>query len=164
MTNKILRFYSCEFDKVDIQHKNKLEPSEFLILYRLIENDQTRTLDEAKVIFRGIDFKDTGFVTKDAFLDLVKGLKSKNKDYLFKLIFRSFDVDRTRTLNPDEIVEYTKFCGNPLTRNEVVAAIERYGTKKINYAQLYNILTDEIIDPDTDPYDGQLRSKTCLIL
>jgi hypothetical protein len=80
---------------------------------------------------------------------------------LYKIIFISFDQDRSKTLDPEEAVNCMIFCKKLTIKEAVETVIMIFGVKKLKITQMYCILTDKIIIPDIDPYDGMLeRRKT----
>jgi Ca2+-binding EF-hand superfamily protein len=159
MTESELDFFSAEFDKYDKESNGKISKNDFLFLYRALETDETKEREESDIIFNGIDIESTEFIAKNEFLNLVKQFKERNMLFLYKIVFRSFDKDKSKTLNPDEIVDYMIFCKKSITRKAAETEIMRFGAKELNFAQMHYILTGKTIDPDIDPYDGMLERK-----
>nr|AGM32359.1 EF-hand family protein [Coptotermes formosanus] len=159
--------YSRKFDEKDKDNSKTIDRDEFLFLYRDIEGDDTKTQTEADIIFNGIDIDNSNTLSKDEFLDLVKSIKGGDKQYLHKMVFRSFDKDRSKTLEAEEIVAYSEFCKKAKTKEEAEELVKKYNPdgkgKGLTFPQLYEELTGVKIDPKTDPYDGKL-GKCCLIL
>jgi hypothetical protein len=174
----ILKEYSQKFDEYDKDNSKTISVDEFLELYRDFEEDPNKTKEEAQVVFDGIDINDDKTLSKEEFLNTVKYFKTNDKLNKFKLYFRSFDKDRSRTLEAEEIFEYFKFCGKPITLEQAKHFITQFNTRRkltgLTFAQLYKLLTEIDIDPDTDPYDGKLPLKknlcnfytllTCILL
>jgi Ca2+-binding EF-hand superfamily protein len=86
---------------------------------------------------------------------------------LLKLIFRAFDKDRSRSLSADEIKQIGQYTGNPKTDAEVKQAILKHtgkGDGQLTFAQATRLLTGATIPADADPYEGKLKSGSCLLL
>jgi Ca2+-binding EF-hand superfamily protein len=155
---EILEECAQKFDEHDKDGSGEISFDEFVYLYRDIEDDQSRTEEEARVVFDGIDINNDKSLSKKEFLDLVKAMKTNDTLFLYKMSFRSFDPDRSRSLEADEIVTYFNFCGRKTNKKQAerLIAKENPGGDSLTFAQLYSKLTGEEIDPDTDPYDGQI--------
>nr|AGM32364.1 EF-hand family protein [Coptotermes formosanus] len=169
MSEEDIALYSQKFDEHDKDKSGFISPKEFVTLYRDIENDQNKTEEESKILFDGIDIDGNGKMSKDEFLGLVKTVKTSDKLALFKIAFRAFDKDRSRSLEAKEVVEYSKFCKAPVTKEEAEKIILEKNpdgkTKGLNFPQLYKIVAGEDIDELTDPYDGrEVKKSGCCLL
>nr|AGM32360.1 EF-hand family protein [Coptotermes formosanus] len=160
MDQAILDEYSKKFDEHDKDHSDAIDIDEFLHLYRDVENDPSKTMEEAVIIFNGIDINNDKTISKKEFLDLVTGIRNDDKLFMYKMFFRSFDPDRSRSLEAEEIATYFTFCGHNTNTQQAERLIKKYnpdGKKdSLTFAQLFKELTNTDIDPDTDPYDGQI--------
>lgn len=153
--------FMSKFDELDEEDDGVMGINEFLVLYREIMGQPDLTRADAEVIFRGIDIDGNGYVSRDEFHDMV--VSAVKKDFLsqYKMLFRSFDTDRSRTLSANEIVELCNYIGKEFTREQAEFAIQRSGSRTLTFAQLYKLLTRQEIDPSTDPYDGKLKKSSC---
>jgi Ca2+-binding EF-hand superfamily protein len=146
MTEEEIKYFSDKFDEYDKDNSGFLKLDKFVSLYRDLENDQNKTKKEAEVVFNGIDINNDKKVLKDEFLDLVKSNKGDDKLFLFKVIFRSFDANRSRTLEVNEIMKYSEFCKNPMTKEQAEQFIQARNIddqkKTLTFAQLYKLLTE----------------------
>jgi Ca2+-binding EF-hand superfamily protein len=79
---------------------------------------------------------------------------------MFKMLFRSFDHYRSRSLEVDEFVAYSTYCGCPIKKAQSERLIKKYnpdGKKQsLTFVQMYKEMIGQSIDSDADPYDGQV--------
>lgn len=154
------------FDALDEGRDGKMKIKEFKVLYDDLEG-RTTSDEECNIMFRGIDIDGSGEITKQEFMDMVKGVINKDDVYIYKMIFRAFDKDRSRELDVDEIWSIHKFQGKNTPREDVAKfVLETTGSSKgkLNFSQFYKHFTGKFIPNGTDPYDGMLKSKCCLLI
>jgi Ca2+-binding EF-hand superfamily protein len=157
--------FLAEFDKIDRKRKKELPLSDFKVLFQKIAPDQDGAL--AGLYFRGIDIDDSRSVSREEFERFARAILSKDEDYTLRMAFRAFDRDRSRTLSWEEVRDIGKCAGRQLMEEAIVAEIERITGKKtgaLTYAQTVKLCMGRDIPPDTDPYEGQLPSKCCLLV
>jgi Ca2+-binding EF-hand superfamily protein len=79
---------------------------------------------------------------------------------MFKMFFRSFDYDWSKSLKVDEFVAYSTYCGYPIKKTQAKRLIRKHnpdGKKQsLTFTQMYKEITGQSIDSDVDPYDGQV--------
>jgi len=122
---------------------------------------------ESRMVFNGIDIDNSKLISKQEFVEYIRAVLDNNQVQIFKIVFRAFDKNRNRVLEPSEVAEICRFANKELTPAELDVAIETLtGSKqgKITFPQLLKFITGMEIDPKTDPYDGKLKSGCCLIL
>lgn len=154
------------WNKLDEGRDGKMKKDEFKVLYDDLEGRET-TQEEADIMFRGIDIDGSGVITKEEFMNMVKGVVNGDKVYTTKLLFRAFDKDHSRALDVNEVIAIHKFKGKEITKEEVEKfMLEETGSKKgkMIFSHFYKLLTGDFIPKDTDPYDGLLKSKCCLLI
>jgi hypothetical protein len=115
--------------------------------------------------FNGTDVNHDELISKQEFLDFVRAKLTKDKDYQLKMAFRAFDHDhdRNRILDHDEIHELGIFIIHDFTPEQEQ---EIFKFKCFTYAQLYQLIYHEYVDPKTDPYEGHCIccSRVCSLL
>ncbi|EAY10226.1 EF hand family protein [Trichomonas vaginalis G3] len=166
MSDERIAQFEKKFDEMDTGKDGKMKAKEFNALYAELEGKEC-TQEESDVMFRGIDIDNSGTVTKEEFMDMVKAVVNNDDLYTYKLIFRAFDKDRSKALECKEVIAIHKYCGKEVTQEQVEKfMVEETGKKngKITFAMLYKLLTGKKIAAETDPYDGKLKSKCCLLL
>lgn len=156
MSNNTVNVFSIKFDEIVTEKKAKLRFPEFHRLYCELCG---KTIDESEsqLIFRGLDLKGSGFITKDTFLNMVRNLVSNDGIYVYKLIFRAFSNSRSKNLVNKDLLEIFKYCGrdHATIKHAEDTMMRRTGDKngKMNFAIFYNELTGKDVPPNTDPYD-----------
>ncbi|EAY04630.1 EF hand family protein [Trichomonas vaginalis G3] len=161
-----IKAIEARFDALDEGRDGKMKPAEFKVLYDDLEGRET-TREESDIMFRGIDIDGSGEITKKEFMDMVNAIVKKDEKYQYKMIFRAFDKDRSRSIDVNEIIAIQKFRGKEVTKEEVQKfLLEETGksTGKLNFALFYKCLTGKFTPKETDPYDGMLKSKCCLLI
>jgi Ca2+-binding EF-hand superfamily protein len=165
MTDAQVEPFLAKFDAADTKKKGEIEFAAFKpLIGELLGKDDATT---AQLYFDGIDIDGSKKIGRDEFKAFVAAALKKDTDYTIKLVFRAFDKDRSRNLDAKEVKQIGEYIGRPMTDEEVGAGIERIAGKKdakLTYAQVVKLLTNKDIDPNTDPYDGKLKSKCCLLL
>jgi Ca2+-binding EF-hand superfamily protein len=165
MTQAQLKPFLEKFDAADTKQKGEIDFAAFRpLIGELIGNDDATM---AQRYFDGIDIDGSKTISKEEFKAFLVATLTTDTDYTIKLVFRAFDTDRSRNLDANEIKQIGDYIGRPMTDEEVTTAIERIAGKKnakLTYAQIVKLLTNKDIDPNTDPYDGKLKSKCCLLL
>jgi Ca2+-binding EF-hand superfamily protein len=162
-----IKYFREKFDEYDHQKSGHIGIDEFLLLYRDCECDQNKTKEEAQITFNALDISNQNCISKEEFVYLAKSIKSEDKNYLYKMLFKAFDKNRSKFLEADELIDYMKFCKKHITKAqaEVIIKNKNHGNGKgISFAQLYKFLTHQEIDPNTDPYDGKLLKRGCCLL
>jgi Ca2+-binding EF-hand superfamily protein len=165
MTEAQLAPFLAKFDAADTKKKGEIDFAAFKPLIReLLGKDDEKT---AQLYFDGIDIDGSKRVGRPEFKAFIAAALTKDADYTIKLVFRAFDKDRSRTLDAIEVKQIGEYVGWTMTDAEVSTGIERIAGKKdakLTYAQVVKLLTNKDIDPNTDPYNGRLKSKCCLLL
>jgi hypothetical protein len=83
-----------------------------------------------------------------------------DQTYINKFLFRAIDKDRSRLLDPSEVIKLNGMLERPLTKEEVDKAVADYGSNgQLNYAQFVKLVSGKDIDNATDPYDGKIPKK-----
>ena len=158
--------FEKKFDDIDTKKTGKMDKATFNTLYNELEGKEMPR-EESDVMFDGIDIDNSGKVTKQEFMDLVRAIVNNNELYKIKLVFRAFDKDRSSLLDLKEVISIVKYTGKEITDEQAQTFVENQTGKKngkISFANLYKLLTDKDIDPKTDPYDGKLKSGCCLLI
>jgi Ca2+-binding EF-hand superfamily protein len=159
--------FVAKFDEIDRKRKGELSLAEFKRLFREISPDPEDDPSRSAMYFRGIDIDDSHAISRSEFEAFVRAILSKDEDYTLKMAFRAFDKDRTRSLSWQEIRDIGKYVQKQLTENQIIAEIERITGERsgsLTYAQTVKLFSGKDIPPKTDPYDGQIPSKCCLLL
>jgi Ca2+-binding EF-hand superfamily protein len=165
MTDAQVKPYLDKFDAADAKKKGQIDYAAFKpLIGELLGKDDDRT---AQVYFDGIDIDGSKQIGRDEFKAFVVAALTKDTNYTLKLVFRAFDKDRSRELDAKEIKEVGRYVGRELTDEEIETGIQRVGGKKggkLKYSQVVKLITNKEVDPNTDPYDGKLKSGCCLLL
>jgi Ca2+-binding EF-hand superfamily protein len=165
MTEEQVNAFLAKFDAADTAKKGKIDLARFKpLIAEVIGKDDDKT---AEVYFRGLDVDNNKEVSRDEFKEFVTGALKKDKTYTIKLIFRAFDKDRSKSLQANEIKEIGEYIGHPLDDATIKAKIKEITQKEdgaLTFAQVVKLLTGDDIKADTDPYDGRLKSRCCLLL
>jgi Ca2+-binding EF-hand superfamily protein len=158
--NSNVEYFLQLFDEADTEKKGEIDKEKFTELYRKIEADKNKTPEEAGRIFDGIDINNNKLCSKEEFSAMVTAILSGEHTYIMKMIFRSFDTNRSRDLDKKEIINYKNFIGQEKTEEEIDEFIEKNGINgKLKYYQLVKFLKGIDIPENTDPYDGQLKTQ-----
>jgi Ca2+-binding EF-hand superfamily protein len=149
-----------EFDNADGNGDGTIAFNTFARLYNKIGGQENKSTEDIKFIFDGIDVDSNGSVSKDEWEALVTALVNGDQTYIHKFLFRAIDKDRSRELDPAEVIKLNGMLEKPLTKEEVDKAVADYGTNgKLNYAQFVKLVSGKEIDNATDPYDGKIPKK-----
>lgn len=120
---------------------------------------------EYEFLFRGMDIDRNEFVDKEELWKVVEAMHSKDKIYMNKIFFRGVDSDRDRLIDSTDFVTMAEMNNILMTKTQAEEKIKDItdGKEKLNFIQMYKILTDDDIEDDTDPYDnkipGQINEK-----
>lgn len=166
MTAEQLEPFLAKFDEKDSKKKGAIKIAEFKSLFPEIMGGDT-SAETAEMYFKGIDIDNSGTVSRQEFSDFVTAALNKDQNYIIKMAFRSFDTDRSKNLDSKEVKAIAKYVGRDMTDDEVSKAMESITGKKkgkLTYAQVVKMITGKEIDAKTDPYDGKLKSKCCLLI
>jgi hypothetical protein len=152
-----IKYFLKLFDDADTDGKDQIDKNKFTELYRQIEADNNKTEEEAQIVFDGIDIDNNQFCSREEFDAMVKAILGGDEVYLLKMIFRSFDKDRSRSLDKKEISRYSKFIGQEKSETEIEQFVQEKGKDgKVNFYQLVKYLKGKDIPKDTDPYNGKI--------
>ena len=166
MTQDALQPFLAKFDEIDTKKKGVLDLAQFKKLFPEVMGGEL-TDDTAEMYFRGIDIDNSKTVSRQEFGEFVKAALDRDSLYTIKLAFRSFDKDRSKSLDAAEVKGIATYVGRDMTDEEVAAAMEKLTGKskgKLTYPQVVKMITGKDIDKDADPYDGKLKSSCCLLL
>lgn len=156
-----------KFDEIDKKKKGALDLASFKQLFPQIMGGNP-TDEMAEMYFTGIDIDNSGQVSRDEYEEFVQANLDQDETYLIKMAFRSFDKDRSNSLDSSEIKAISRYIGREMTDDQISAAMQSYTGKKsgtLSFAQIVKMITGKDIPEDTDPYDGKLgKSKCCLLL
>jgi Ca2+-binding EF-hand superfamily protein len=95
-------------------------------------------------IFRIFDKEGKG-LTFSGFLSFFDAClqTEKHPTYFFKLIFDSVDVDHNGEIDKDEMLEFTKLCGRPLSKKQIddeINKIDSNGNGMVDFGELCQAL------------------------
>ena len=122
---------------------------------------------QMEFLYKGMDIDGSNSLSEDEICECFAALKENNFKWLMKILFRGADKDRSRKVSIAELKDVVSMCGSNLSeedfKNRCVVELGKE-TKELTFAQFYKVITGDEIDPKTDPYDGKLKSKCCLLL
>nr|AGM32927.1 EF-hand family protein [Coptotermes formosanus] len=98
-------------------------------------------------------------------MDLVYCMKTDDKYHWYMLLFRAFDYDRSKTLEPSEIEALSIFIKKQISLEEAKALCKSEGDgESLTFAQYYKHFTGNEVDANIDPYEGNLKTGCCILL
>lgn len=157
MSSELLGKFMAKFDAADEQKKGSLDKTQFAAVLKQLMDASDETVE---LYFHGLDVCNNNTVSRDEFESFVKACLTRDPEYTFKLGFRGFDKNRSRTLGVSEILALAKYTGSELTEEEARLCLKRTTGKEdgeMTYAMLVKILTGKEVADDADPYDGKLK-------
>lgn len=115
--------------------------------------------------FHGSDVYNDDKICKEDLWQLVEAFHNNDKLYINKLFFRAIDIDRSLEIDASELSVIVMLNSVDMTGEEIEEAFDRAagGKSRINFAQMYKIVTGEDIPYDTDPYDRMLYHRSSSI-
>ena len=144
------------FDK----YKNSDGKVQFPEFEKLVSNieGKAETITDTKALYKGVDRDGSDSVTKIEFISLAKAILTKDKVQLTKTYFRAYDVNKSSTLEPSEVVKLYAQLGKEVTEEEATEICNTNGTDgKLTYRQLYkNLYNEDLPDGENDdPYAAE---------
>lgn len=157
-------FTPDELDEV-LSLTEEITREEFGNIMQSANETDTKILD---AWFLALDVDNHGSITKEDFAEFVN-LMDKDLLYNEKLLFRAFDRGRDGRLDKGELKQFLDMNGEkPTTLAEVISLlldITGDANGKMTFAQFICMVDDgRKIPEDTDPYDGKIESKCCLLV
>jgi large subunit ribosomal protein LP2 len=170
------------FKKHDADNSGQLNFDEFNIFMRACFNSDLDQDPEGDVqegeeydankrqmefLYKGMDIDGSNTLAQEEICQCFAALKENNFKWLMKILFRGADKDRSRKVSIAELKDVISMCGSSMNEEEFQNRCQvELGkeVKELTFAQFYKVITGDDIDPKTDPYDGKLKSKCCLLL
>lgn len=122
-------------------------------------------------LFRGIDLNQPEKLPISDICTCYIAIKEKNYEWLAKIVFRGCDIERKRKIDSSEVHNAIqdpnnngKNAYNHLQFLKRCREIIGHMAQDLTYPEFYQLVTNEIMNKEVDPYDGEIKKSNCCLI